>query len=110
MNTLNIWKEITNLKGQTLKTLDRRMEFEVQVVSESSIIVLPHSTGKPRPIMRIGFESAWQRLVSKGRITPIEIENEFSSNNSAYVAALLSSLPGVVFSIRPIELSLSNLQ
>lgn len=106
MDTSNLWKEISNLKGRTLKTLDRCKEFEIQAVSESSVIVLPRSTGKPRPIMRTGIENAWQHLVSTGRITPIEIEDAFSSNNSAYVSALLASLSGVIYSTKPIELKL----
>jgi hypothetical protein len=104
MTNINIWNEIRNLKGRTLKTLDRQKEFEIFLVNESRLVVSPHSTRKERPIMRSGVENAWQRLYVTGSLSPVEIDHEFSSNNSAYVAAIFAELPGVRFTKKPITL------
>lgn len=50
MATIDFWTEIRNLKGRTLKTLDRRKPFQVVEVTEHTVIVLPLETGNEGPI------------------------------------------------------------
>ena len=66
MPTINCWSEIRNLKGRTLKTLDRRKPFQVIDVTEHTVTVLPLETGKERPIPRAGLENAYRHLVVTG--------------------------------------------
>jgi hypothetical protein len=105
MNNMNIWNEIRNLKGRTLHTLDRHQAFEILTVSGSRLVVFPHSTRKDRPIMRTGVENAWQRLYVTGSLSPVDIDHDYSSNNSAYVAAILAEIPGVQQATKPIRLT-----
>jgi len=104
MTNLNIWNEISNIKGRTLKTLDRQKPFEIFAIKANTVIILPHETRKERPIPRANFENAYRRLVATGEITRSEIMAEFSEFNPAYIAAILAELPGVEHSMRPIKL------
>ena len=104
MSSLNYWAEIRNLKGRTLKTLNRHKPFQVVEVTEHAITVLPLETGKERPIQRAGIENAFRHLVATGELTRAEIEKEYSPRNIAYVAAMLAEFPGVKYALQPIRL------
>ncbi len=104
MTNQNIWNEISNLKGRTLKTLDRHKPFEIVALTENVVTVLPKSTGKERPISREGVDNAYRHLTVTGRLSLTEIENDFAPYNPVYVAAILAELPGVRYTIRPITL------
>ena len=95
MATLNCWSQIRNLKGRTLKTLDRRKPFQVVDVTEHTVIVLPLETGKERPIPRTGIENAFRHLVVTGRLMLSELEKEYTPRNPFYTAAMLAEIPGV---------------
>jgi hypothetical protein len=108
ISTLSCWTEIRNLKGHTLKTLDRRKPFQVVEVTEHNVIVVPIETGKERPVPREGIEKAYRQLIVKGSLTRSDIMKEYSPFNPAYVAALLAELPGVQHSLRPIVLRFAD--
>jgi hypothetical protein len=104
MATIDCWSEIRNLRGRTLKTLDRRKPFRVVEVTEHTVIVLPLETGNERPIPRAGIENAFRHLVVTGRLTLAELEKEYTPRNPVYAAAMLAELPGVKYFLKPIRL------
>ena len=99
-----IWSEFRKLQGKTIRTLDRRNPFDVSYVGQDTLIVTPQVSGKVRTINREIIESAFIELKTKGELSRSEIQDRYSSFNPAYVAALLSELPGVSYRIRPIVL------
>ena len=105
---MNLWMEINKLTGQTLKTLDRRNPFDVVEVSEHAVVVRPHKSGIERKISRDSMENAYKRLSVAGEITRVEVRENFSQFNPAYVVAILAELPDVKHSIRPIRLWVSQ--
>ena len=105
---MNIWIEIKQLKGQTLRTLDQRKPFDIVDVTDSTIIVRPHKSQIERSIRRDALENAYTRLATVEKITRVEIRDSFSEFNPAYVAAILAALPGVQHSLRPIHLWISD--
>ena len=108
MTSVNCWSEIRNLKGRTLKTLDRRKPFQVIEVTEHAVTVLPLETGKERPIPRAGIENAFRHLTVTGGLTRAELEKEYTPRNIAYAAAMLAEFPGVKYDLRPIRLRWSE--
>ena len=108
MDTDQLWSEIKGMKGLTLRTLDRQNPFEIIAVTESTVIVIPKSTGKERPISRVGVENAYRHLTVTGRLTLDELESEFTPRNPVYTAAILAKIPGVQYKLKPIRLSISR--
>ena len=104
---MDIWIEIKKLQGKTLATLDRRREFKVIQVLPSQIVI-ETSTGAPRNIPWNNVQQSWAELEKNGEITRTDIMRLYSPFNPAYVAAILSKLPNVSHSIRPIVLKLSK--
>jgi hypothetical protein len=102
---MDLWQRISDLKGQTLKTLDQHKAFDVLVITDKSVILHLHSTGKERIVERERIEAAWRALQRQGTISRSDIQAKFSPRSSAFVAALLAALPGVTYRVRPIELS-----
>ena len=101
---MDCWSEIAQLKGHTLKTLDRRKPFDVVAITDQTVIVKPHTSSKERFIDRQEIEGAFDQLMRQGQISRAEIQARYSPRNPAYVATLLATLPRVGCSIRPIEL------
>jgi hypothetical protein len=99
-----LWIEVQNLKGRTLRTLDQRKPFDIVTITENTVLVLPHSTRKERPLPRTGIENAYRHLLAIGRLTLAEIEKEYAPYNPVYVAAILAELPGVKYKLNPIAL------
>lgn len=108
MHTDQLWNEIKEMKGLTLRTLDRHNPFEIVDVTESTVIILPKSTGKERPISREGVENAYRHLTVTGRLTLVEIEEEFTPRNPVYTAAILAKIPEVQYKLKPIRLLVSK--
>lgn len=102
-----MWNLLARLEGQTLKTLDRGQPFQILRVSDTALIVRT-STGKNRRIPRKQIEDAWGQLAATGSLTRQEIRENFAEFNPAYVAALLSNLPGVITELKPIRLRLKR--
>ncbi len=98
------WQEVRKLQGQTLKTLNLGREFDILQVTDSKVEIFIHSSENPRTIRREEIEGACRELRIQGEITRTEIQQHHSSNNPAYVAAILASLPGVGYSQGPIRL------
>ena len=98
-----MYEKLIWLEGKTLSTLDRHRHFTVLQVTRSAVIIRVHSTNRERVILMSGIEAAWNKLVSTGRITAVEILNQ-PNRSSAYISTMLSMLNGVSYSIRPIVL------
>jgi hypothetical protein len=105
MQVYQLWGEIKNLKGRTLRTLDQRKPFEIMDVTNNTVVVLPHSTRKERPISRTGMENAFRHLTVTGRLTLAELEKEYTPRNPVYAAAILAEMQGVKWYVRPIRLT-----
>jgi len=105
MQANELWNEIKKLKGRTLHTLDRHKPFEIVAVTENTVIVLPHSTRKERPIPRAGIENTFRHLTVTGRLTLTELEKEYTPRNPVYTAAILAEIPGVKWFVKPIRLT-----
>lgn len=101
---MNVWDEIKKLKGQTLRTLDRRKPFDVIEVDSNTVVILPRSTKIERPIRREGIETAYRRLMTTGQLTIKEIEEEHTPRSQVYTATILAGLPDVHHSLRPTRL------
>jgi len=99
-----VWVEMTKLKGETLKTLAQKKPFDVVEIRARELIVRPCSTGRDRPIPREAIEGAFEELATHGEITRADIRERYSDRSPAYITALLASLPGVTFSLKPIRL------
>lgn len=90
MHTL--WEQVRALEGQTLSTA-RGRAFDVSMVDDRQIHVVPHSTGKVRPIRRHEFERAETLGLVTLDITPIRLRQAgVSEVNPAYVAAIIREI------------------
>lgn len=102
---MDLWSEIGRLKEQTLRTLSRNNAFDIVEVSRHRVIIIPHATGHERTIASLEIEGAFNEIVSSKEITRNDIQQQHSSFNPAYVAAILAALPDVkVVSRSPIRL------
>lgn len=104
---MQFWSKILQLEGQTLKTLDKNKIFDIVCVTERSIILNVHASDKDRLVHHDEIEGAYKELFKCGQITRNEIQKKYSPRNPAYVAAILSTLPGVQHSLNPITLIVS---
>lgn len=100
------WADIRKLTGRRLHTLSQRQPFEVADVTNQYIVIRPTATGLDRQIPRECIEEAWTELQRERRIGLRELRkhNDF---NPSYLAAVLSELPGVGHTSRPILLLLN---
>lgn len=105
---MDMWLAIRQLKGKTLRTLDRNNPFDVVDITEQMIVVRPHASGIERTIRRKEIEPAFQELRARGMIERVNIRERYSNFNPAYVAAILVALPGVRCSVKPIRLYLDK--
>lgn len=101
---MDIWPAIEGLKGKTLRTLDRNNPFDVVDVTDQTIVVCPHASGRERTIRRKEVEPAYQELRTRGVVERADIRERHSEFKPAYVVAILASLPGVRYSVKPIRL------
>jgi len=105
---MNIWPVIENLVGKTLTTLAQDKPFEILKVSNNEVVILIHSTNKERKIQKKNIENAAKYLFSHRTLTRKQIRKLFSEPNPAYIAVILSKLPGVIYENRPITLIYRN--
>ncbi len=101
---MELWKEIEKLKGETLQTLRDGKRFDVLDVNVEVVIIRPHASMKERPVKRSEIEGAFKELSALGHISRAKIEERHSPRNPAYVASILSTLPGVKYTLSPIIL------
>jgi hypothetical protein len=99
-----LWPNIRSLDGRELKTLVYGHPFEVAVNGEDGVTLSPVVSGKPRAIGRETLEEAFGALYNRRELTGMEIAEEFSAFNAAYVAALLAALPDVAVCQKPVRL------
>lgn len=92
---MNLRQELEKLTGETLATLDKHKHFDVLAVGSKQILLFLHSSQKKRKVRWEEIEPAWALLQREGQLTRVSIHANFSERNPAYVAALLSALPGV---------------
>lgn len=107
---MGAWEQIDFLTGQTLKTLEQHKPFEVMEITSSDIQIFIYSSLRKRRIKRDEIEGSWEELLKKGIITTSEIKSKYPKTSPAYVAAILASLPGVTYRIKPIRLFISTSQ
>ena len=98
------WQMIEGLVGRELYTLHENNPFTVDQVQERRVEITVGTTGNPRTIRREEIELAWEHLVKEGAVSRAEIQQQFSSFNPAFVAAILAALPGVTHRTDPIRL------
>ncbi len=101
---IDLWQELYSLEGQTIKTLDFHRAFNVVSVEPKKVVVMIQRSGKKRSIPTGEIERAFQALVCEGHLSRVAIQERFSPRCPAYVAAILSRLPGVSFTLRPVRL------
>jgi len=104
----DVWRHLAGIKGTPCHTLDQRHPFTMVELTGTQVVVRVDRTGKLRPIPRGHFEEAWRRLVQLGQLSRNEIHDEISRFNPAYVASLLTKVPGVSYRLSPIVLLLSG--
>ena len=92
---MNLKQEVEKLIGETLTTLYKDKRFDVLAVSPNQILLSIHATEKERKVRWQEIEPAWELLQRQKQLTRIEIRDNFTVANPAYVAALLAELPGV---------------
>lgn len=102
------WQEVQKLEHRTLKTLDRCNPFDIVRITSRKVIVGPHETEKDRLIQQESLKNSLKDLITSGNLSRSEIEDRHSSRNPAHIATILAEMPGVRYSIRPIELHYSK--
>jgi hypothetical protein len=86
----NLWERIRALEGRTLPTVSGRAEFDIASVDDGYVRVVPHSSGKARPIKREDFERAEALDLATTDVTPIQLRRAgISEFNPTYVAAII---------------------
>lgn len=104
---LDLWREIKNLEGKILNTIDQKEPFVILQVLHDRVII-ENSLKKERPIRWSEIRASWSHLEQHGTVTRAEIMESYSSRNSAYVAAILANIDGVTSETRPIILRLKS--
>lgn len=99
-------RAVTNLlkPGLQLKTLDDGSIFTIEQMTGTSVKVRVQSSNGIRSIDTNLIEHAWLVLKTKGILSRSEIEENYKTHNAAYVAAMLSKMPGVTSFVDPIRL------
>ena len=88
----DFWTKIVALQGQTVRTV-RGRRFTIDLVTNSSVIVTPASTGYSRTIERFRLENGHARKRSGTLLRPSDVQKEgISRFNSAYVAAIVNAI------------------
>jgi hypothetical protein len=80
-------------KGQSLPTAAGRTRFLIAEVNDRRVEVVPHSTGKMRPIYCQEFERAEALGLAHADVTPSQLRQAGASEgNPAYVAAIIRAV------------------
>lgn len=96
-------EKLTFLKGKTFDTLARDSKFTIEDVTPSGIFITVHSTGNDRQIFRKEIENAWEELLQNGMLFATQVLAS-GSRSSAYIVTILSKLPDVTYTLKPIRL------
>jgi len=100
-----LWDSLHALEGATVSTLDEEQPFLVEKVSSEGIAIFT-STGEHQVIPRSQIEAVWQHLVRTETMSLSEVA-QYSPHYAAYVAAILSRMPEVSYTLDPITLILA---
>jgi hypothetical protein len=91
-DSATLWECVAGLSGKTLRTL-RGKTFDVSSVTPTEVVVVPLSTGKPRPIRREEIEQAHALGIEPTRLIAKEVRDAGASEvNPAYVVAILKAI------------------
>ncbi len=101
----SLLNHLIHLKGEVFSTLGNDKKFKIIDIDTKAVYVVPESTGNLRPIPMREFVNAWKYLMTHKQIYQGQIF-ELGGRNSAYVATILSTLPGVTFKKKPVRLML----
>lgn len=99
------------LPGQRIHTLGNSRPNWIVSINEAGLLVETEKTrsaGKTAQLVPAWmFETAWQRLVTRGQLTNAELVSSMDLNvkRSSLVCAALAELPGVAVSTKPIVLT-----
>lgn len=99
-----VWELLKGKVGESFLTLGQEKPFDLVEVGDKELQIRT-STGNLRNIDRERIEKAWSELKGTGSLSRIEVRDQYSEMNSAYIIALISSLPGVqIYRTYPIRL------
>jgi hypothetical protein len=88
-----LWARVAELQAKTITTTTGRAQFNVDRVTDTGIVITPHSTGLPRKIQRRELESAAGLGLTTDQLTPTRVRQAGASEfNPAYVAAILRAI------------------
>jgi len=105
-NEAYVHSHISSLLGEKLHTLDRGKPFTVDYLHRS-LIIITTSTGAPRNVPYLGTIDAYNHIKKHGKLTRTEIaEQNYTIQNTAYIAAILASFPEIDYTTGPITLFL----
>src|SRR3990172_5771197 len=75
---IDMWSQLRNLQGKTLRTLDRRYPFDVVDVTPTQVILKLHRTRKQRRILKDEIVDSFGELKRQGKISRARIEDNYS--------------------------------
>ena len=90
------------MRGKVYSTLTYNKKFTIMEVTDKKIVIRIQN-GHTRTIGRDEFEKPWEKLIKDKQITQKQIYDT-GSQNSAYIAAMLSNTIGVNAQIHPAKL------
>src|SRR5687767_11139686 len=86
----SLWERVRAFEGWTLPTVSGRATFDITLVDDDYVRVVPKSSGKPRAIKREEFERAEALGLATADVKPIQLRRAgISEFNPAYVAAII---------------------
>lgn len=75
-----MWSYIQNIKGKTLKTLEKGHPFDVVSVGSENVTVKPRASGIERTVAREAFEHAFAELSARGELSRADIQKRYASS------------------------------
>ena len=90
------------MEKKIYSTLTRKKKFTIVEVTNNKIVIRIQN-GNLRTIGRDEFEKPWEKLIEDKKITQKQIYDT-GTQNSAYIAAILSNTLGVSSQIKPARL------
>ena len=102
-----IWSVLQGMRGKYISTLVQGKKFQIAMITPYELMIRPVKQRKPRTLTRECIQEAWRHLIFHRRLSIDEIIEKYSKFNSAYLAAILTIMPGVTYTTNPIVLNLS---
>ena len=89
----DVWSQVRALERKTLRTV-RGGPFTIDTVGETTVTVVPASTGQPRSISRSIIEAASNARLSADEISPERLRDRLGADNRnlSYVSAILKAV------------------